>query len=113
MISILLLYGLGEGWLCMNQVEKGLDLCLNCSLPPDIVKEWYFNKVKTLGIYHAYEIGNYKIPINILSELISLLKFKKKNLIARIKPRNNICKNLLRLRYMINDIWEYTFFILV
>ncbi len=62
---------------CMNQVEKGLDLCLNCSLPPDIVKEWYFNKVKTLGIYHAYEIGNYKIPINILSELISLLKFKK------------------------------------
>ena len=62
---------------CMNQVEKGQDLCAICSSPPDIVKEWYFNEVKALSIYHAYEIGNYKIPINILSELISLLKFKK------------------------------------
>jgi predicted amidophosphoribosyltransferase len=62
---------------CMNQVEEGSDLCLNCSSQLDIVKEWYFNEVKALGIYHSYEIGNYKIPINILSEIISILKFKK------------------------------------
>lgn len=61
----------------MNQVEEGLDLCSICSCPPNIVKEWYFNKVKTLGIYNAYPIGNDVVPINILSELIFLLKFKK------------------------------------
>lgn len=62
---------------CMNQVGEGLDSCSICSSPPDIVKEWHFNKVKTLGIYNAYPISNYKVPINILSELIFLLKFKR------------------------------------
>ncbi|KKM82724.1 hypothetical protein LCGC14_1316610 [marine sediment metagenome] len=62
---------------CMNQVDEGLTLCSSCSSLLDIVKEWYFNKVKALGVHNAYPIGDYKVSINILSELISLLKFKK------------------------------------
>ncbi len=66
---------------CMDIVSQGEEKCHNCKDPLPIVRDWYFDKVLSLGIYHSYDndIGDssYKIPINILSELIYLLKFKK------------------------------------
>lgn len=66
---------------CKDIVNQGEKMCYNCKNTLPIVKDWYFNKVKCIGIYHSYDndIGNssYKIPINLLSELIYLLKFKK------------------------------------
>lgn len=63
---------------CMDNVDTGKDHCEKCQSPPSIVNDWYFNKVKCLGIYKYYKDDNFKIPINILSILISLLKFKKR-----------------------------------
>ncbi len=66
---------------CMNFVNQGEESCYNCNHPPPIVEDWYFNKVLCLGIYHSYgndddDFSN-KIPINIISNLLYLLKFKK------------------------------------
>lgn len=63
---------------CMDNVDTGKDHCEKCQSPPSIVNDWYFNKVKCLGKYKYYKDDNFKIPINILSILISLLKFKKR-----------------------------------
>ncbi|HDZ18948.1 hypothetical protein LCGC14_1399010 [marine sediment metagenome] len=66
--------------ICMDFVNQGEDNCYNCNHPPPIVENWYFNKVLCLGIYHSYgnddDLSN-KIPINIISSLIYLLKFKR------------------------------------
>ncbi|HEC37718.1 hypothetical protein LCGC14_0720290 [marine sediment metagenome] len=65
---------------CMDSINQGEDKCYNCKHPPPIVEDWYFNKVLCLGIYHSYgnddDFSN-KVPINIISNLIYLLKFKK------------------------------------
>lgn len=62
---------------CMNNINAGEELCGTCESPPSIVKDWYFNKVKCLGKYKYYGDSSFKIPINILSILIGLLKFNK------------------------------------
>ena len=58
---------------CCNQVRKSEKLCSNCLFPPSIVDDWFFNRIIALGIYHQFE----NIPINTLSELILMLKFRK------------------------------------
>lgn len=62
---------------CMDNVDTGKDHCEKCQSPHPIVNNWYFNKVKCLGKHNYYEHNNFKIPINILSILISLLKFNR------------------------------------
>lgn len=63
---------------CMHSVNQGEDRCYNCEYPPPIVEDWYFNKVICLGIYHSHhdDFSN-KIPVNIISNLIYILKFRK------------------------------------
>ena len=68
---------------CMNNIEGGKTFCGICEFPPAVVNDWYFNNVKCLGKYNYFGINNFKIPINILSILISLVKSKKKT----IKPQ--------------------------
>ena len=62
---------------CMDNVDTGKDYCKTCEYPHPIVNDWYFNKVKCLGKHNNHEYNNFKIPINILSILISLLKFNR------------------------------------
>ncbi|MBY8983357.1 MAG: hypothetical protein KGD57_10430 [Candidatus Lokiarchaeota archaeon] len=62
---------------CMNIEEKKKELCSECE-SPIFIDNWHFNKVKALGIYNSYEHNGYKVPINILSELIYNLKFRRK-----------------------------------
>lgn len=68
---------------CMDIVNQVEDICHNCKNPPPIGKKWFFDEVFCLGIYSSYgsDDNDYsnKVPINILSELIYLLKFKKTN----------------------------------
>ncbi len=62
---------------CMDNVDTGKDRCETCESPPSNVNDWYFNKVICLGKHNYYKVNNFKIPINILSILISLLKFNR------------------------------------
>jgi len=63
---------------CMDFVNQGEDKCYYCEHPPPIVEDWHFNKVLCLGIYHSYDDDfSNKIPINIISNLIYILKFRK------------------------------------
>ena len=62
---------------CMDNVDTGKDRCETCKSPPSNVNDWYFNKVICLGKHNYYKVNNFKIPINILSILISLLKFNR------------------------------------
>jgi len=63
---------------CMDNVDTGKNHCKTCKYPHPIVNDWYFNKVRCIGKYKYYGGHNFKIPINILSILVSLLKYKKK-----------------------------------
>ncbi len=58
---------------CMNPYSEDQSLCYTCANPPFDEDGWYFNEVKALGIYHNYE----KIPINNLTEVVNILKFRK------------------------------------
>ncbi len=58
---------------CMNPYSEDQHLCYTCANPPFEDDGWYFNEVKALGIYHNYE----KIPINNLTEVVNILKFRK------------------------------------
>ncbi len=66
--------------ICMDNVNQGEVVCYSCENPLPIVEDWYFNKVICLGKYHSYDnkdgLSN-KIPINIISNLIYILKFKE------------------------------------
>lgn len=59
---------------CMNPYSEDLSLCYTCANPPFEEDSWHFNEVKALGIYHNYEK---KIPINNLTEVVNILKFRK------------------------------------
>lgn len=59
---------------CMSPYNDNSTSCYTCSNPPFDNDEWYFNEVKALGIYRNYEK---KIPVNILTEVINILKFRK------------------------------------
>lgn len=63
--------------ICLNQLQTGEDKCVQCLDPPPFVGDWYFECVNALGLYHKYKQDGYSIPINILSDLILLLKFRK------------------------------------
>ena len=58
---------------CLNEVSEGEDFCSFC-LSPDF-KDFYFNEIKVLGIYHSFDTFFNRIPVNILSELIIMLKY--------------------------------------
>lgn len=65
----------------MNPIGSDETCCDSCLNLPNNVKEWYFNRIISLGIYKTYESENYNnLPLNIISKLILLLKGKvKKN----------------------------------
>jgi predicted amidophosphoribosyltransferase len=64
---------------CMNALVEGQRFCDICVNPPFDGDNWYFNEVKALGIYHNYKTSDYQIPINNLTELVNILKFRQHN----------------------------------
>ncbi len=63
---------------CMDHISSGCDFCLNCENPPSYTRgKWFFNCIRALGIYSQIKYGDYLVPINLLSELLVLLKFKR------------------------------------
>ena len=64
---------------CMNALIEGQRFCNICVNPPFDGDNWYFNEVKALGIYHNYKTSDYQIPINNLTELVNILKFRQQN----------------------------------
>lgn len=63
--------------MCLNQIHSEQNLCNTCRDLPSYIGVWNFNSVNALGIYHKFKQEGYSIPINVLSELILLLKFRK------------------------------------
>ncbi|MBD3339189.1 MAG: hypothetical protein GF353_08765 [Candidatus Lokiarchaeota archaeon] len=63
--------------MCLNQMYTEQKLCNTCRHLPLYIGDWNFKSVNALGIYHKYKQKGYSIPINVLSELILLLKFRK------------------------------------
>lgn len=58
----------------MNPIGSDETCCDSCLNQPNNVKEWYFNRIISLGIYKTYESENYNnLPLNIISKLILLL----------------------------------------
>ena len=64
---------------CMNALSEGQRVCDICVNPPFDGDNWYFNEVKALGIYHNFKTNDYQIPINNLTELVNILKFRRQN----------------------------------
>lgn len=60
---------------CLSEVSEGENLCSFC-FSPDF-EDFYFNEIKAIGIYHSYEDLFNKIPVNILSKLILMLKYNR------------------------------------
>ncbi len=63
---------------CLNECNSDeIDLCEKCLSPPSFVQDWNFEKVYSLGVYHKFKQEGYSLPINVLSNLILLLKFRR------------------------------------
>lgn len=63
---------------CLNECNNDeINLCEKCLSPPSFVQDWNFEKVYSLGVYHKFKQEGYSLPINVLSNLILLLKFRR------------------------------------
>ena len=96
---------------CMDNVDTGKDLCKACEYPHPIVNDWYFNKVKCLGKYKYYGDNRFKIPINILSILISLLKSKKKTIKPKEYAGKLLADGLFQIFNKFSDIFENSLYL--
>ncbi|HDZ17715.1 hypothetical protein LCGC14_1004730 [marine sediment metagenome] len=96
---------------CMNPVNQGEDKCYSCEHPLPIVEDWYFNKVLCLGIYHSHEDDfSNKIPINIISNLIYILKYRKTEIFKNYAGKR-LADGLFQLIMKNPEIFENTKYI--
>lgn len=92
---------------CMNDIHGERDTCERCKSPHRLVNDWYFNTVRCLGKYNYFENNDYKIPINYLSILISLLKLKTKNKIkANIYAGKLLADGLFQIFNKFSHIYD-------
>ena len=96
---------------CMNNVDTGKDYCKTCEYHHPIVNDWYFNKVKCLGKYNYFKVDNFKIPINILSILISHLKSKKKTIKTKEYAGKLLADGLFQIFNKFSDIFENSLYL--
>lgn len=96
---------------CMNNIDTGKVFCGTCESPPSIVNDWHFNNVKCLGKYKYYGDNGFKIPINILSIVIGLLKFNKKFIRINEYAGNLLADGLFQIFNKFSDVFENSSFL--
>ena len=94
---------------CMNPYSEDQSLCYTCANPPFDEDGWYFNEVKALGIYHNYEK---KIPINNLTEVVNILKFRRQKKFKKYAGEL-IADGLFQLTYTYPKLIEDTTYITI
>lgn len=97
---------------CMNVLIEGQRFCDICVNPPFDGDNWFFNEVKALGIYHNYKTSDYQIPINNLTELVNILKFRQQNKFKKYAGRL-IADGLFQLIQMYPKLIENTTYITI
>ncbi|MBD3214350.1 MAG: hypothetical protein GF311_17195 [Candidatus Lokiarchaeota archaeon] len=98
--------------MCLNQMYSEQKLCNTCKELPSYIGNWNFKSVNALGIYHKYKQKGYSIPINVLSELILLLKFRKGKKF-RTFAGSLIAKGLFKIFQERRDIYNDVFHIVI
>ena len=96
---------------CMNDVDTGELLCEICKSPPSIVNDWYFNEVRCLGKYHYFKNNDYKIPINNLSILISIVKSKKQTINPQQYAGKLLADGLFQIFKKFPDIFDNSLYL--
>ena len=92
---------------CMNKVEEDILVCPQCEKPPPIGKEWYFNRIISLGHYKTYPNESYNnIPKNILSRMILVMKgnVKKEKLKVGKLLADGLVKVAKKYEFLIDNL---------
>jgi len=91
----------------MNKVEEDILVCPQCEKPPPIGKEWYFNRIISLGHYKTYPNESYNnIPKNILSRMILVMKgnVKKEKLKVGKLLADGLVKVAKKYEFLIDNL---------
>lgn len=96
---------------CMDNIDTEKTLCGTCESPPSIVNDWYFNNVKCIGKYNYFNDNDFKIPINILSIVVGLLKFNKSFIRINEYAGNLLADGFFQIINNFSNVFEDTKFL--